>query len=153
MITNGDVFVVWKQRIVGAKDFADVRRVIDRCVEISVIADLRRDEHLRLEHRDECPRRQRIDNAVVSWCARQQLTESCAKLRQRFPRRLHQLIEIGAITPPGYIARLSCPQVRAQRLANVYDLIADRHADPPLGVTLSRENSEREVLNWKVGVG
>ena len=41
VIADRDPFVVWQQRIVRTHQLADARRVMYRCVEIGVVADVR----------------------------------------------------------------------------------------------------------------
>src|SRR5439155_12964134 len=71
----------------------------------------------------------------------------------RTPGSFHQLVEIRPITPPGNIACFSGPEIGAQRFADVDYLVSDRDADAPLRITFAREHPEREVLDWKVGIG
>src|SRR5438552_2162029 len=66
VIRDGDVLVVREKRIIRTKDLADIRGVIDRRIEVGVVADLRRYKHLGLGHRNERPRRERIADAGVA---------------------------------------------------------------------------------------
>ena len=50
MITDGNVFVVGQQRIVGTEQLADARGVIDRGVKVRVVSNLRGKLHLRFLH-------------------------------------------------------------------------------------------------------
>ena len=50
MIADGDIFVIRQQRIVRAEQLADARGVMNRGVEVGVVADLRGKLHLHFAH-------------------------------------------------------------------------------------------------------
>jgi hypothetical protein len=58
---------------------------------------------------------------------------------------------LGAET--GDIACSFAPEISLLALGDIDDVIADRHADPTLGLTPARENAEGQVLNRKIGIG
>src|SRR5712671_1123350 len=153
MIPDGHVLVIGKQRTVRPKELADVRRVIDRSEEVRVVADRGWWKHLSFRHRNEGARWQRVDHDVVTRLAGEQLAKARAKRGQRIARGLHQFVERRTIAPPRHVARLSAPQVRAQGLADVDDLISDCHSDATLRIPFAREDAKGEILNRKIGVG
>ena len=51
VIPDRQILVVWQERIVGAKHRADVRRMMNRGVEIGIVADLRGQKTFDLVHR------------------------------------------------------------------------------------------------------
>ena len=53
MIADGNIFVVGQQRIVRAEKLSNARGVMDRCVKVGVVADLRGQLHLGVAHGNE----------------------------------------------------------------------------------------------------
>src|ERR1700722_14303045 len=57
MVADGNVLVVWQQRVVGTKELADIRGVEDRRVEIGVIPYRRRQKHFNFGWAEQMVRR------------------------------------------------------------------------------------------------
>ena len=152
MVCDRHVLVVGKQRGIWAKQLTDIGGVIDRSVEIGIVAYVGGWKHFRFGHWHERARRKWVDDAVITGSARKQLAQPRAELRERLPWRLHQLVEIRPITPASNVARLPTPQIRAQRFADVYDLVPHRDTDAPLRIAFPREHTEGKVLDWEIRV-
>ena len=69
MVTDRHIFVIGQQWILGPQQFPDVRRVIDRSVEVGIVADQRGLHHGGFCHGDQQRRHPRLVLAVAEQVA------------------------------------------------------------------------------------
>ncbi len=152
MIADRHPFVVGKQRIVGPEHAADVGGVVDRGVEIGVVADRGGEEQLGVLHGNQDPVAQPAVGAIRGRVARERRRGRAAELEPRFPPQRQQGIEHrrGARVARGFRGTGEVALVVAG--GEVEDPIADRHPDARRLVLVRErtEDPEREILDWKV---
>ena len=114
MIANGNVLVVWQQRIVGAEQPANPGGVMDGGVKVGIVADLCRKLHCYIAHGDE----KRFDALLHLRVGLICIEERAKMMAQRRPRcraKRHQTIENGCVASSDYLLEKRCKQTLAWR--------------------------------------
>ncbi len=153
VIADRDAFVVRQERIVGPHHRSDVGGVMDRRVEIGVVADRDRHPHRRPPHRHEARLDLRAQVPLIGMIGVQQLAEPRPQRRPDRPAERHQRVQR---PPPCTHPPCRGPAVEQPAgvtRSHVEDLAADRDADARSVVVMLDERAERQILQWKVGVG
>ena len=125
--------------------------MIDRRVEVGVVADLSRKVEHGIVHRDEYPVA-RLDGAAPALRGRvEQIGNGGAQCARLVAPQRHHLVESRRIAADGGNLRLVGDQPRVERGRDVENHVADRDADAPgLGLGVEREHPEREILDRKI---
>ncbi|SPE17970.1 exported hypothetical protein [Candidatus Sulfotelmatomonas gaucii] len=148
VIPDRNIFVIREQRIVGTKEFADARGMVDGCVEVGVVADCRRKLHGCIAHGN-----QQGFDAILGFTS----GLLCAKERgelaaHRGPGRgakSHERIEPIGTAGGERLLMQRGEQARLRAAIQIKDPVAYRNADAvPVSVA---KNTEWKVLKGKVG--
>ena len=152
VIRDRDVLVVGQQRIIRAKQLPDVRRVVDRGVEIGVIANRDRQPELDVGHADQDAVR------AIARATRARVVGGEERARpgaQRAHRGSPGREEGVERRPATQTRRLACgtrERARVERGDDVEDPIANRDPNASRTRRRAREYSQRKVLNREIGV-
>ena len=154
VVADRHVLVVRQQGVVGTHHPADVHGVMRRRIEVGVVADRGRHEHVRVSLRHQ----ERGDPVLSLVGARrvgvEQSEEGAAKGRPIGRASGHQRVE----GRPGAVLRRtggrSANQAGARAGADVEDQLADRHTYAwRFAAAAPREDPEGKVLDREVGAG
>ena len=155
VVADRHPLVVRQQRLVGAKQLADRRRVMNAGVEVGVVADAARHAHLGLRLRDEARSQRRGLFAAVAQRLRQGRTNRASiGMAAR-----HERVEVALRQRHERIARRITPGAARAGPTQVEHLVADGHADAPSLVAAGAAKApigkvlQREVARRIVGRG
>ena len=155
MISDRHPFVVGQHRIVWAKQRADVGRVVQRGIEVGIVADLRGQKELglALQHQGVFG-----DLSLIRRRTRRQQRGHCATQRaSRVNTAGHQRIECRGGTRGGslvYLRIVSADHTGGETCRNVENAITDCGAYSRRLLRASTpKDAEREILDWKVCAG
>jgi hypothetical protein len=147
VIGDRQIFVVWRQGIIGPKQPSGIGGVEDRSKEVGEIAKYDRHPHFGMGHRRQVGTQSRAAGGFDGKFARQSKPQS----RPRRRTHRHQRVEKGRAASLRRRSGWSLEQ--AGRRGHIDDLVTDRHADPRLRSRPETEDAEREILNRKIGSG
>src|SRR5580700_11309569 len=153
VITNGNVFVIRQQRIVGAKQLSYIGGVEDRGVEVGVVADHRRQKHINLSLTDEMTG----SNPPIG--VRRVLAQDRMNLpSQGTPRtgsQRHQRLERARSARAGRESdTLGGNETFTLHSAEIENAVADCHSYARFAArTAPPKNSEGQILKRKIRAG
>ena len=152
MVADRHPLVVRQQRVVGAQHLPDVRGVEDRGVEVAVVADLRRQEHLDVGLAQQHLRRvgARGDEAALG---AQQVAEPVPQRPAHPWLEGHEGVEARPAAAVLDVGRHPAQEPPLGAGGEIEDLVADRAADPRRPRAAATEDAERQVLDGEVGGG
>ena len=147
MVADRYPAVIRQQRIVRPHQPADGRRVMNRRVEIGVVADLRRQRILRVALRHQTAAQRCLQRRSLAQPVEQRAAHGAANRRPK----LHQRIERGLRAGADSLRRLPIENRKSGERREIDDLIPDRHAAAKLlrGIGAA-EHCEGQVLNGEI---
>jgi len=147
VIGERDVFVVRRQRVIGAKQSSGIGGVKDRREEVGEVAECNRHSHLGIGHWGEVGTQSGAGAGFGGELPRQSKPQSRPSRR---PQRHQQIEKRGAAR-----LRRDCGGSLEQtgRRGNIDDLVADRYADPRLFARRQSKHAERQILYREVAAG
>ena len=153
MVADGNVLVVRQQRVVGPEHLADVGRVVDADVEVSVVADAGGQVHGAVWRRDAASGRAALEPAALAAVGIQDFREARPECLARRRSERKQARSANPRTPPlrrpahrGRTAPTPMPRPGRRSCCR------SRHRRTPFRSARRAEDAEGQVLNGEVFV-
>src|SRR5512142_342292 len=148
MIADRYPLGVREKWIGGPEHAADVRRVFDRRVEVSVVADARRQYEIDRVHRHECGFDARANSGGRA--RSQQLAHTLSEVPRYLSSERHQRIERFGLASDRNRVRQAVEQTALGALREIQNSIADGDSDSLSMMAAKPECAERQILDWKI---